>query len=190
LLFGITLQGFGAAHAALMRQFTHAQVLIALLRDGFHADSAGGQVLLRGDGSPALDYPLTDVLWQGMRRALLAMAEIQFAAGAMRVLPAHEQATGYDSWAQARTAIAALPLEPLLTRVVSAHVMGGCAMGADERSGVVDARGRHWQLENLSVHDGSVFPTSIGANPQLSIYALSARNASSLAVLLAGRPPA
>jgi choline dehydrogenase len=29
--------------------------------------------------------------------------------------------------------------------------------------------------------DGSVFPTSIGANPQLSIYALSAQNASALA---------
>ena len=32
--------------------------------------------------------------------------------------------------------------------------------------------GVHWQLENLSVHDGSLFPTSIGANPQLSIYGL------------------
>ena len=37
---------------------------------------------------------------------------------------------------------------------------------------VVDERGRHHHLANLSVHDGSVFPTSIGANPQLSIYAL------------------
>jgi choline dehydrogenase-like flavoprotein len=190
LLFGMTLQGFGAGHAALMREFTHAQVLIALLRDGFHPDSAGGQVLLRDDGSPLLDYPLTEVLRQGMRRALLAMAEIQFAAGARRVLPVHEQATGYDSWAQARAAIAALPLEPLRTRVVSAHVMGGCAMGADARSGVVDARGRHWQLANLSVHDGSVFPTGIGANPQLSIYALTARNASSLAAALAARSQA
>jgi hypothetical protein len=190
LLFGMTLQGFGPAHAALMRRFTHAQVLIALLRDGFHADSGGGQVLLRDDGSPVLDYPITDVLRQGMRRALLAMAEIQFAAGATRVLPVHEQASGYDSWAQARAAIAALPLEPVRTRVVSAHVMGGCAMGADARSGVVDARGRHWQLANLSVHDGSVFPTGIGANPQLSIYALTARNASSLAAALAARSQA
>jgi choline dehydrogenase-like flavoprotein len=190
LLFGMTLQGFGAAHAALMRQFTRAQVLIALLRDGFHPDSGGGQVLLRDDGSPVLDYPLSDALWQGVRRALLAMAEIQFAAGAVRVLPAHELAAGYDSWAQARSAIAALPLQPLLTRVVSAHVMGGCAMGTNERGGVVDAVGRHWQLANVSVHDGSVFPTSIGANPQLSIYALTARNASALAAALAGRAPA
>ena len=49
--------------------------------------------------------------------------------------------------------------------------MGGCAMGPDERTGVVDEDGRHYHLRNLSVHDGSVFPTSIAANPQLSIYA-------------------
>ena len=54
--------------------------------------------------------------------------------------------------------------------------------------GAVDSLGRHFQLENVSVHDGSVFPTSLGANPQLSIYALTARNATRLAERLkAGR---
>jgi choline dehydrogenase-like flavoprotein len=190
LLFGMTLPGFGAGHAALMQQFAQAQVLIALLRDGFHRDSPGGRVVLRGDDSPVLDYPFTDALRNGMRRALLAMAEIQFAAGATRVIAVHEQITGYESWQQARAAIAQLPLEPLLTRVVSAHVMGGCGMSADPRRGVVDSYGRHWQLAGLSVHDGSVFPTSLGANPQLSIYALTARNASRLAVTLGKQPAA
>jgi choline dehydrogenase len=59
--------------------------------------------------------------------------------------------------------------------------MGGCGMADTPRRGVVDSQGRHFQLANLSVHDGSVFPTSIGANPQLSIYALVARNAALLA---------
>jgi choline dehydrogenase-like flavoprotein len=190
LLFGMTLQGFGAPHAALMREFTHAQVLIALMRDGFHPQSNGGQVRLRDDGSPVLDYPITSVLWDGARRALLAMAQIQFAAGARRVYPVHELATGYDSWPAAREGIARLTLDPVLTRMVSAHVMGGCAMGPDARHGVIGTHGRHWQLSNLSIHDGSVFPTSIGANPQLSIYALSARNATTLARELSGRRPA
>jgi choline dehydrogenase-like flavoprotein len=48
-------------------------------------------------------------------------------------------------------------------------------MGATARTGVVDARGRHWQVGNLSVHDGSVFPTSLGANPQLSELPLEFR---------------
>ena len=187
LLFGMTLPGLGETHAALMREFANTQALIALLRDGFHPDSRGGTVGLRDDGSPVLAYPLTGAIWDGVRRALLSMAEIQFAAGAKRVFPAHELAGGYASWKEARDGIERLPLEPLLTRVVSAHVMGGCGMAGDAKRGVVDSHGRHWQIANLSVHDGSVFPTSIGANPQLSIYGLTARSASVLAESLDGR---
>jgi len=49
---------------------------------------------------------------------------------------------------------------------------------------VVNGFGEHHQVSNLSVHDASVFPTSIGANPQLSIYALAARNSARLAAKL------
>ena len=35
----------------------------------------------------------------------------------------------------------------------------------------MNARGRHHEIENLWIADGSVFPTSLGVNPQLSIYA-------------------
>jgi choline dehydrogenase-like flavoprotein len=103
---------------------------------------------------------------------LLSMAEIQFAAGARTVTPVHEMARSYTTWSQARAAINALPMNPYLTRIVSAHVMGGCGMGGTDRLGVVRPDGTHWQIDNLSVHDGSLFPTSIGANPQLSIYGL------------------
>jgi choline dehydrogenase-like flavoprotein len=189
VLFGMTLPGLGESHAALMRAFPRAQVLIALLRDGFHPETRGGTVGLRDDGSPVLSYPLTPVVWDAVRRALLAMAEIQFAAGAKSVMPVHERARPYSSWTEARAEIGALPLEPLLTRVFSAHVMGGCGMADSPQRGVVDAGGRHFQLDNVSVHDGSVFPTSLGANPQLSIYALAARNASALAADLTGKAP-
>ena len=108
----------------------------------------------------------------GARRALLAMAELQFAAGAREVLPVHELARPTTRWADARAQIRDLPMEPLKTRIVSAHVMGGCAMSGQEALGVVRPDGVHWQINNLSVHDGSLFPTSIGANPQLSIYGI------------------
>jgi choline dehydrogenase-like flavoprotein len=42
-------------------------------------------------------------------------------------------------------------------------------------------------VENLSVHDGSLFPTSIGANPQLSIYGIVNMLATRLARRLTGR---
>jgi len=190
LLAATTMAGFGDAHAQLMREFANMHGMLALLRDGFHEGAPGGTVRLRADGSPELDYPLGDYLWDGARRALLSMAEIQFAAGATGVQPAHEMAPRYLSWEQARSAIAALPQGPQLTRVVSAHVMGGCAMAGDERLGVVAPSGRYRGVDNLSVHDGSLFPTSIGANPQLSIYGLTAKLASGLAQELTGRPAA
>ncbi len=187
MIFASTVSGLGQQHAELIRQFPQTHVLLALLRDGFHPQSAGGQVNLRGDGSPVLDYPLTDFVMEGGRRALLSMAEIQFAAGAQRVLPVHELAAPYANWGQARAAIASLPMKPLLTKVVSAHVMGGCAFAGDERQGVTRPDGVHWQLDNLSVHDGSIFPTSIGANPQLSIYGTVNRLAQGLVKRLTGR---
>ena len=187
VIFSTTLPGFGPEQSAQMQRFAHAHSLLALLRDGFHAQAPGGQVHLRGDGSPLLDYPLTDFVMDGARRALLSMAEIQFAAGALEVYPGHELAGAHRSWDSARAAIAGLPMRPLLTRVVSAHVMGGCAMTGREETGVVRPDGVHWQIENLSVHDGSVFPTSIGANPQLSVYGMANRLASGLVRRLGGR---
>jgi choline dehydrogenase-like flavoprotein len=188
VLFSTTLQGWGEAHARLMKEFANCQTILALVRDGFHPESQGGTVHLRDDGSPFLDYPLNEPIWEATRRALLAMAEIQFAAGARWVTPVHEASSGYSSWSEAKRGLAELPLAPLRCRVVSAHVMGGCAMADSPERGVVNDEGRHFAIENLSIHDGSVFPTSIGANPQMSIYGLTARNASLLAAELSGRP--
>jgi choline dehydrogenase-like flavoprotein len=66
-------------------------------------------------------------------------------------------------------------------------VMGGCGLAGNERQGVTRPDGLHWQLANLSIHDGSLFPTSIGANPQLSIYGAVNRLAQGLAKKLTGR---
>jgi choline dehydrogenase-like flavoprotein len=42
-------------------------------------------------------------------------------------------------------------------------------------------------VQGLAVIDASVFPTGLGVNPQMTIYALSARNATKLAEALGGR---
>ncbi|CAD5374062.1 GMC family oxidoreductase [Rubrivivax sp. A210] len=187
MISAIALPGFGAEQAAALRAFPHTQAVLALLRDGFHPESPGGRVLLGGDGTPVLDYKLNAFTMEGARRALLSMAEIQFAAGARSVTPVHQAARPSTSWAQAKQAISELAMEPYLTRVLSAHQMGGCGMAGKPELGVVRPDGRHWQLANVSVHDGSFFPTSIGANPQLSIYGLVNMLATRLARTLSGR---
>ena len=187
VFFGANLPGFGEKQADLLRQFPNANIMLALMRDGFHEQASGGKVELRSDGSPLLDYPLTDYVLEGARRAMLAMAQMQFEAGAKKVYPGHEMGVGSSTWAAAKAHIESLPMKPLLTKIGCAHVMGGCGLAADANRGVTRPDGVHWQLENLSIHDGSIFPTSIGANPQLSIYGNVNRLAQGLAKRLTGK---
>ena len=53
--------------------------------------------------------------------------------------------------------------------------MGGCRMGDDAETSVVDAGGRSWDIDNLFVCDGSLFPTAGGVNPSMTIVANSLR---------------
>jgi choline dehydrogenase-like flavoprotein len=57
----------------------------------------------------------------------------------------------------------------------TAHLMGGCRMGDDPETSVTNADGRTWEIPNLWICDGSLFPTSGGVNPSLTIQALACR---------------
>jgi choline dehydrogenase-like flavoprotein len=53
--------------------------------------------------------------------------------------------------------------------------MGGCRMGDDPETSVTNADGRTWEIPNLWICDGSLFATSGGVNPSLTIQALACR---------------
>lgn len=59
----------------------------------------------------------------------------------------------------------------------SAHTIGTCRMGTDPETSVVDPDGRSFEVPNLWICDNSVFPSSLVANPALTIMALSLRTA-------------
>jgi choline dehydrogenase-like flavoprotein len=61
-----------------------------------------------------------------------------------------------------------------------AHLVGGCRMGVEPDSSVVDPDHRVWDVPNLFVCDGSVMPTQGSANPALTIMALASRLAERL----------
>lgn len=128
----------------------------------------------------SVDYPFNDYLLDGVRRALHYCAEIQFAAGAVKVRPIHAVGEYVSTLGEAKQQIDRLDLKPNRIRIGTAHIMGGCAMGEDVKTSVVDSYGKFHHLDGLHVLDGSIFPTSIGANPQLSIYGIVARLATRL----------
>jgi choline dehydrogenase-like flavoprotein len=59
----------------------------------------------------------------------------------------------------------------------TAHIMGTARMGHDPETSVVDRWGRMHDLDNVYIADGSVFVSSGGFNPTLTIMALSLRMA-------------
>ncbi len=57
----------------------------------------------------------------------------------------------------------------------TAHILGGCTMGASAAEGVVDDRCRVFGYRNLYVCDGSVLSANLGVNPSLTITAMTER---------------
>jgi gluconate 2-dehydrogenase alpha chain len=66
---------------------------------------------------------------------------------------------------------------PLGIAPASRHVMGTCRMGNDARTSVVDGASRFHDVENMICADSSVFVTSAGYNPTLTLVALAHRAA-------------
>ncbi len=163
--FASLAPGFGAAHAQAMRDYPRTAVVAAMLHD-----ETCGQVALGRAGRLHIRYELSGDDQRALWRGVAACAEILLAAGARQVMvpfatPIYVK-TGADL--AAITAHRYRPLDPLLTSV---HPMGTMPLGGDPRRSVVSPAGRHHQVPNLYVVDGSLFPTSLGGPPQISIYA-------------------
>ncbi|MET1756373.1 GMC family oxidoreductase [Novosphingobium sp. RD2P27] len=68
-------------------------------------------------------------------------------------------------------------------RADTCHLNGTARMGDDPATSVVNADCRSWDIPNLWICDGSVFPTVGGANPSLTIQALACRTGDRIAEL-------
>jgi choline dehydrogenase-like flavoprotein len=96
-----------------------------------------------------------------------------------------------DSGAQASRWVTSPPLpgtqgyDTSFMAPISKHIMGSARMGTDPRSSVFDPWQRLHEVDNVMCTDSSVFPTSTGYGPTLTIVALAIRASRALA----GLPP-
>src|SRR5204863_5829551 len=63
----------------------------------------------------------------------------------------------------------------LMNIPMTAHFIGGCAIGDSERTGVIDPYHRLYGYDGLHVVDGSTLSANLGVNPSLSITAQAER---------------
>ncbi|MEE2829183.1 MAG: GMC family oxidoreductase, partial [Myxococcota bacterium] len=163
---------FGEPLRESMAQLPHMGSVIAILLDGLLEDEEGATISLRRDGRIRVDYDFRPEHADAFRAAALSIARVSLAAGAEAVHSGHPRPVVVRSEADLG-ALEAAPWGPHKHPIFTAHQMGGCAMGPDPETAVVDSRLRHHHLENLFVVDGSVLPTALGVNPSLTIYGLA-----------------
>ncbi|MFZ5470181.1 MAG: GMC family oxidoreductase N-terminal domain-containing protein [Myxococcota bacterium] len=170
----VLASGFGRPLQEMMAQLSHMNAIGCPLVDGVEEGDEGGTVKLRtqGYGRVSFDYPLTERHLEAFRTACRETARLQLRMGAKRVYSLHFDPVVLES-ENDLPKLDAAPWEKLRLKVLTAHQMGGCAMGKSPHTSVVDSRLRYHGLDNLFVVDGSVFPTGLGVNPQETIFALA-----------------
>ncbi len=162
-----TLPGFGASHMRAMRDYGRLAVFTAMVHD-----ETSGRVTAGEGGRPAIHYAMNEGDRAQLARGLVACARLLFAAGAREVtIPAIPPVR--VTRAAELDGLDTSFVRPHSVPLTSAHPMGTLAMGDDPRTSVVSSRGEHHQVKGLFVADGSLFPTSIGVPPQISIYAFA-----------------
>jgi choline dehydrogenase-like flavoprotein len=161
-----TLPGFGAAHMARMRSYPNLAVLTAMVHD-----DTSGEVDV-DEAGPVLRYVMSEADRQQLARGLVAGARILLAAGAREVtIPAIPPLR--VTKASELEALDLSVVRPHSVPLTAVHPMGTMRMGEDPRTSAVRSTGEHHQVRGLFVADGSLFPTSIGVPPQVSIYAFA-----------------
>ncbi|PIE41535.1 MAG: GMC oxidoreductase [Gammaproteobacteria bacterium] len=72
-------------------------------------------------------------------------------------------------------------LKPRHFAISAYHPLGTCRIAANPANGVCDVNHQVFGVDGLYVMDGSAVPSSLGANPQVTIMALASRAAEKLA---------
>ncbi len=171
---GAWLLGAGRTHQEAMLDFGHVGSI------GVHlCDRSSGRVGLGAEGSLRASYKLTredaDEIAFGIARA----AEIHFAAGATEVYP-NIARVGVLRPGDLRS-FEATRFKPSELRLEAFHPMGTARISANPSEGACAPDGSVYGVQNLYVADGSLFPTSVGVNPMMTIIAFSKRIARGIA---------
>jgi choline dehydrogenase-like flavoprotein len=165
------LPGFGRAHWEMMKHYRRTVGILVLMHD-----ASAGEVRLDRAGKPLISYRVDAAEQQLFLEGMKHCAEILFASGAREVIVPYESVLRLKP-GDDLGAIATRGLRPNEIPLASTHPQSTCRMGENADRAVVDSWCRAHDLTNLFVCDMGVFPSSLGAPPQISTAAIADRTA-------------
>jgi choline dehydrogenase-like flavoprotein len=151
---------------------------------GVHlSDSSRGRVGIASDGSLRITYRLTADDAARLAFGIARAAELYYAAGATEVYP---QIAGIPILTRSRiNDIEVSQPSARRLRLEAFHPLGTARMNADPARGVVGTDGAVHGYERLYIADASLFCSSIGVNPMMTVIAMASRVAKGLTTTLA-----
>jgi choline dehydrogenase-like flavoprotein len=155
-----------------MQDFTNYVMAGVLIRD-----DSNGTITLTENGNPKVHYILSQKDITNISKGLQTLAEMWFDVGAKEVISGHQDVIRLKNKSEIPQLIQAVQTNPDSLQVASAHPQGGNRMGEDPTKCVVDSNCKVHGFKNLFVCDASVFPTSLGVNPQITVMALATMTA-------------
>jgi choline dehydrogenase-like flavoprotein len=175
--------GFGAMALAWKNPQHHKRLMQSLHRMAntivIARDTGTGKVTLDKRGQPKIEYTLNradeEHLLFGAERAI----EMHRAVGAKRILGPHHSALEFDNqmtdkeFNRRLNRMHQLGGAPNRLGLYSAHQMSTARMADSPLRGAVDRKGRCYDAQNVFVCDASIFPTSIGVNPMITVMTVS-----------------
>ncbi|MFP4038947.1 MAG: GMC family oxidoreductase [Desulfosudaceae bacterium] len=176
-IMAMALPGVGQDHKYLARHYNKLAAFGVMV-----SDTSRGRVfrgLLPGYSYTAW-YSMNQSDAEKLRQGIGYLGDIFFAAGAKRIF------TGCFKMPEIRNQaeldrFKTMSIKPWYFEVMSFHPLGTCRMGNDPRSSVVDLNLETHDIKGLFITDGSIFPSSLGVNPQESIMAFASRTADYIA---------
>ena len=176
----------GHQHKEVMTKVPYVSTFIWFLRD-----RSGGRVTLGPDGQAVITYALTDPIDQkNFRQATAEAIRIHAAAGAQEIYFSLSNAQLVWKRGQNLDAfIRTVEQQPLLDGaqpMISAHQLSTCMMGPDPATSVANPDGELHDVKGVWIGDASACPTSLGANPMVTIMALAERTADKITEVQAG----
>lgn len=174
--FAMGLPSFLLEHAKMMKDFKHYAMAGVLVKDG-----ANGKIILTEEGNARISYKMSERDLKTAAEGLGRLAEMWFDIGAEEVITEHISMPRLSSKDEIPKFIQTILNEPNGINFASAHPQGGNRMGDDPSIAVVDSNCKVHGFENLFVSDASVFPTSVGVNPQITVMAIAAMTADHIA---------
>lgn len=144
------------------------------------SDKSEGEVAATSTGAAKISYHLKEEDFHRIQEGLIRAAEVLMAGGAKEVFaPARGSFWTSDLEAFASYIRGLGPKD--FDVMYAAHPMATCRMGLDPADSVVGPSGQAHQLPGLFIADGSVFPTSLGVNPQWTIMVMATQIARGMA---------